>query len=236
MRFVSLLTSMPMLLILAVPTQAQQSQEIPAYTTSPLRVFLDGDIGVRAELGFIPPSSDFGASFEYPRWRKVELQGDFSFSPDKKKITHDGYSIETSGTAILWPFARVGLSGEIDYGRLWTSQFNEHGTAPQIGVVIRTRYQYPGRLYVRYLFPTGCVWATPANPCTLQSKRLQGTTLRQEFQFGPYLRWGVEAGIYHFCAQSNENEPAIPRKCSWAGTDLVFLRFQLRGRGTGGAY
>jgi hypothetical protein len=224
------------LLLCAAPVAAQDPQFFRGFTASPLRLFLDTDIGVRAELGFIPPSSDFGASFEYPVWKKLEIQGAASFSPDKKQITHNGYSFGVSGTAILWPYASLGVLGEVGYGRLWTSQFTEGGTTPAAGVVLRTRYEYPGRLYIRYLFPTGCVWATPSNPCTLQSKRIQGLTMRQEFQFRPHIRWGVEAGIYHFCDQSNPNDPAIPRTCHWAGTELVFVRFQFPGARSDGAY
>lgn len=236
MRFDSVLKCMTILLVCAAPAAAQEPQFVREFTTAPFRMFLDTDIGVRAELGFIPPSSDFGASFEYPLWQKLELQGAGSFSPDHKQITHDGHSFSLTGTAIVWPSWRVGVLGEVGYGRLWTSQFAEAGTTPTIGVVIRTRYEYPGRLYFRYSFPTGCVWATPSNPCTLQSKRLQGPTIRQEFQFRPHVRWGVEAGIYHFCDQSNEDEPSIPRTCHWAGTELLFIQFQFPAARRDGPY
>jgi hypothetical protein len=236
MRFDPVSKCLLLLLLCAAPVAAQEPELFRGFETSPLRLFLDTDIGVRAELGFIPPSSDFGASFEYPVWRKLEIQGAGSFSPDKKQITHNGYSFGVTGTGILWSFTSVGLLGQVGYGRLWTSQFTEGGPTPAIGAVIRTRYEYPGRLYIRYLFATGCVWATPSNPCQLQSKRLQGPTVRQEFQFRPHIRWGVEAGIYHFCDQSNENDPAIPRTCHWAGTELVFVRFQFPGGKSDGPY
>lgn len=236
MRFNLVLRYIPLLLVLAGPAHAQESQEIPAYANSSLRLFLDGDIGVRTMLGFLPPSSDSGVSFEYPRWRRIELQATVSYSPDRKKITGNGNSLVASGTILVWPSERVGVLGEVDSTHLWTSQFNEGGVSPVVGVVARTRYAYPGRLYIKYQFATGCVWATPSNPCTLQSKRLQGTTIRQEFQMRPSLRMGFELGIYHFCAQSNQNEPAIPRSCSWAVTDLVSFRFQFRGLRNGQAY
>jgi hypothetical protein len=213
----------------AAPAGAQDAQELIANTSPPLRIFLDSDIGVASELGFIPPAKDIGASFEYPLWRRLEIQGAGSFSPDKKQITHDGHSFSVSGTAIVWPSWRLGVLGEVGYSRLWTSQFTEAMTSPSFGIVVRTHYEYPGRLYFRYTIPTGCVWATPSNPCTLQSKRLQGPSIRQEFQILPHVRWGAEAGIYHFCDQSNENEPALGRTCHWAGTELVFVRFLFKG-------
>lgn len=226
MRCASISKCVLVLFIWAAPGGAQ---EVIGNSILPPRIFLDSDIGVRAELGFIPPSRDIGASFEYPLLRNFEIQGLGSFSPDKKQITHDGHSFSVAGTGIWWASRRVGVLGEVGYGRLWTSQFSEGGTAPAIGVVIRTRYEYPGRLYFRYSLPTGCVWATPSNPCKLQSKRLQGPTIRQEFQLRPHVRWGVETGIYHFCDQSNENDPAVPRTCHWAGTELLFIRFQFQG-------
>lgn len=228
MRFNAVSKLMLALFIWAAPAAAQDVQEPIADTNPPPRIFIDSDIGVRAQLGFTPPSRDFGASFEYPLWQRLEIQGAGSFSPDHKQITHDGHSLSVVGTAIVWPSLRVGVLGEVGWGRLYTSQFTEGGTTPTIGVVIRTHYEYPGRLYFRYSFATGCVWATPSNPCTLQSKRLQGPTITQEFQVLPHIRWGAEAGIYHFCDQSNENDPAAGRTCHWAGTEMIFVRFQFR--------
>jgi hypothetical protein len=236
MKLGSISKLMLVLFMWAAPVAAQDVQELIANPNPPPRIFIDSDIGVRAELGFIPPSRDFGASFEYPLWQRLEIQGAGSFSPDHKQITHDGHSFSLTGTAIVWPAWRVGLLGEVGYGELYTSQFTEGGTNPKFGVVIRTRYEFPGRLYFRYTIPTGCVWATASNPCTLQSKRLQGTTITQEFQVEPHIRWGVEAGIYHFCDQSNENAPSIPRTCHWAGTEMVFVRFQLRAAQRDAAY
>ncbi len=229
MRFDSVSKLMLVLFIWAVPAGAQDVQGLIANTSPPPRIFLDSDIGLQTQLGFIPPSTDIGVSFEYPLWRRLEIQGAGSFSPDKKQITDDGYSFSVTGTAIVWPSWRVGVLGKVGYGRLWTSQFTEAVTSPSFGVVIRTHYEYPGRLYFRYTIPTGCVWATPSNPCTLQSKRLQGPSIRQEFQLLPHVRWGAEVGIYHFCDQSNENDPAAGRACRWAGTELVFVRFQFKG-------
>jgi hypothetical protein len=217
----------------------QQSKGTFGNLLSAGQVFLDADIGIRAELGFLPPSSDFGMSFELPVQfeKRIEIQGAASFSPDKKKITGDGHSISASGKAIFWINPRLGAFGEAGYGRLWTSQFDEGGgITPTFGAVIRTHYFYPGRLYISYSIPTGCVSATATNPCKLQSKRLQGFTFRQEFQFRPHIRWGIEAGAYHYCAQGNPEDPAAGRKCLWAGTELLFVRFQFPGSRPSGAY
>jgi hypothetical protein len=159
----------------------------------------------------------------------MEKQEAASFSPDKKKITDDGHSISANGKAIFWFKPRIALLGEAEYGRLWTSQFDEGGIAPAFGAVIGTQYVYPGRLYISYLIPIGCVWATPTNPCNLQSKRLQGFTFREGFQVRPHIGWGIEAGVYHCCAQGNPEDPAAGRDCPWAGTELLFVHFQFPG-------
>jgi hypothetical protein len=245
MRVDLILRCLLILLIWAAPIKAQETQEEPgskrpiANLLSSGRVFLDADVGIRAELGFLPPSSDFGMSFELPvKFEKpMEIQGAASFSPDRKKITGDGHSITATAKAIYWINPRVGAFGEAGYGRLWTSQFDEGGgVQPTFGGVIRTHYFYPGRLYISYSIPTCCVWATATNPCQLQSKRLQGFTFRQEFQLRPHIRWGIEAGAYHFCAQGNPEDPAAGRECLWAGTELLFVRFQFPGRRRSEAY
>jgi hypothetical protein len=234
MRFEPISKCLLILLMSATPIGAQETQALTNWSP---RVFLDADVGIRGELGFKIPSSDFGMSFEIPLNRRIEIQGGASYSPDKKVITHNGHSIAARGTGIFWINSRVGALGELDYGHLWTSQFEEGGTGPAFGGVIRTTYIDPGRLYISYSIPTGCVWATRSNPCKLQSKRLQGFNITQEFQIWPRVRGGFTWGIYHFCDQSNPNEPTIPRICHWAGTEVGFVRLEFPAwRKNGGKY
>ena len=63
MRFDLVSKLMLILSMWAAPAVAQDVQELIANTNPPPRIFIDSDIGVRAQLGFIPPSRDFGASF-----------------------------------------------------------------------------------------------------------------------------------------------------------------------------
>jgi hypothetical protein len=121
MRFNSISRLTLVVFMWAAPAAAQDVEGLIANTSPPPRIFLDSDIGVRAELGFIPPSRNFGASLEYPLWRRLEIQGAGSFSPDKKQITDNGHSFSVTGTAIVWPSWRVGVLGEVGYNRLWTS-------------------------------------------------------------------------------------------------------------------
>jgi len=202
------------------------AQENGSPVNWPPRILFDADIGTRGELGFIPPSSDFGIAFEWPIWKRLEIQGSGSFSPDRKQITQDGHSIDISETQILWVSTRFGLSAEVDYHSLWTSQFLKKGWHPYPGFVARTRYFSPGRFYASMAIPTGCVWATPTNPCRLQSNRTVGPIFMQEWQARPRIRIALQGEVLHFCDQSNENEPQIPRICHWAGTEMFVVRFQ----------
>jgi len=213
--------------VMATPGCAQESPSSTAPWTP--RLFLDTDVGLRTQLGYEPPASDFGASFEFPMGRRVEVQGRSSFSPDRKYITNDGHSISASSREIFWVNSRIGALGGVGWGTLWTSQFVERGWQPSVGFVIRNDYEKPGRFYLEYLIPVGCVWATPSNPCLLQSKRTQGPRITQEWQLKPHLRLTLGASLYHYCAQSNENEPSIPRNCVWAVTEMLGLRFQFPG-------
>jgi hypothetical protein len=77
MKLGSISKLMLVLFMWAAPVAAQDVQELIANPNPPPRIFIDSDIGVRAELGFIPPSRDFGASFEYPLWQRLEIQGSY---------------------------------------------------------------------------------------------------------------------------------------------------------------
>jgi hypothetical protein len=101
------------------------------------QVFLDADIGIRAEFGFLPPSSDFGMSFELPVQfeKSIGTQGAASFSPDKNKITDDSHSISTkSGKAIFWFKPSVAWFGAQDWAAVddaVTSQGRITWSAPE---------------------------------------------------------------------------------------------------------
>lgn len=61
----------------------------------------------------------------------------------------------------------------------------------------------PGRMYISYVFGTGCVWATESNPCSIQPSRLQGVEVDQEFRVWPHLRVALLYGFYNYCDQGN---------------------------------
>lgn len=190
------------------------------------RLLLETEIGSAASLGFKFPAMSFGASMEMPFKSRFEFQSTAFYSPDRKFITDDGNALNLSGSAIAFATSQVGFTGKLEHTSLWTSQFDESGWAPSAGVVIRNDYLGRGRLYVSYAFPTGCVWATVSNPCIVQSKRLQGVEIRQDTRIGSHTRWGFDFGVYHFCDQSNQNEPQAGRHCHMGGSAMVTLGFE----------
>ena len=191
------------------------------------RLLLDSEIGSAASLGFKFPATSFGPSIELPVENHFEFQSSALYSPDQKLITNDGNALNVSGAAIGFVNSRLGIIGKLEHSSLWTSQFTETNWAPSAGLVLRNNYLGQGRLYATYVFPTGCVWATTTNPCPLQSKRLQGIDLRQDARFGPHQRWGFDFGLYHFCDQSNQNDPAAGRHCHIGGSAMITLSLEL---------
>jgi len=190
----------------------------------------DAEVGSQASLGYKLPSAAFGPSLEIPVAKRMEFQVSSDYSPDRKAITNDGNSLKVSGSAIGFANYRMGFIATIERNWLWTSQFDKSAWLPSAGVVIRE--DYFGRAYLTYLFPTGCVWATPSNPCKIQSNRLQGIEIRQDIRSASHIRWGFKVGFYRFCDQGNPNDPQAGRKCHFATTALATLRFefQLGGR------
>jgi hypothetical protein len=190
------------------------------------RLLLDSEFGSATSLGFKFPAMSFGPAVEIPIMNRFEVQSTALYSPDQKLITNDGNALDVSAAAIAFVTPRLGIIGKIEHASLWTSQFNEKSWAPSAGAVIRNDYLGQGRLYVSYVFPTGCVWATSDNPCTIQSKRLQGVDVRQDTRLGAHKRWGFDFGIYHFCDQSNENDPQAGRRCHIGGSAMITLSLE----------
>jgi hypothetical protein len=215
------LTTVALILGSAVSGQSVSADDRP-------RLLFDAEIGSQAALGYELPSISVGPSLEIPIANRFEVQASGAFSPDKKQITHDGHLARVSGTAIVFANRRVGFSAGAEDSWLWTSQFNKTALYPSTGIVLRNDYFGPGRFYVAYVFPTGCVAATTSNPCQIQSNRLQGITVRQDTRWMSHTRLRFESGAYHFCDQGNPNEPEISRHCHWGVTGMVTLRFELK--------
>jgi hypothetical protein len=208
-------------LFYSLPASSQE-----AFADHRSRFLLDAEVGSQASLGYKNPSTAFGPSIEIPLAKRLEFQASGAYSPDRKAITNDGQSLKVGSSAIGFANYRLGFIATLERNWLWTSQFDKSGWLPSAGVVIRNDYFGPGRLYLTYVVPTGCVWATPSNPCKIQSNRLQGIELRQDIRSPSHTRWGFRAGFYRFCDQGNPNDPQAGRKCHFAATALATLRFE----------
>jgi hypothetical protein len=190
------------------------------------RLLLDSEIGSAASLGFHFPATSFGPAVEVPIKDRFEFQSTALYSPDRKFITDNGNALDVSAVAIAFATSRVGIITKMEHASLWTSQFEENTWMPSAGVVVRNDLFGPGRLYVTYVLPTGCVWATTSNPCNIQSKRLQGVDIRQDARFGSHKRWGLDFGLYHFCDQSNQNDPAAGRRCHLGASAMITMSLE----------
>jgi hypothetical protein len=210
-----------MLLFSCGPLSSQQ-----VYDDTRPRLLLGTEVGSAQPLGYLFPSVTLGPSLEVPVANHFEIQTSAMYSPDRKRITHDGHLEMVSGSVVAFAGQHLGFTTGLERSWLWTSEFDKTVLLPSAGVVLRNDFFGHGRFYVSYIFPTGCVWATSSNPCTIQSNRLQGITMRQEARSFDHMRWGLESGIYHFCNESNPNEPEVGRKCVWGPTAMVLLRFE----------
>jgi hypothetical protein len=195
------------------------------FNDSPAQFLVNGQLGSQVMLGYDFPASAFGPSVEVPIESRFEVDAAGMYSPDHKPGTDDDKSLVLSGSVLGYATERLGFTASLERSWLWTTQFNESAWGPSAGVVIKNDIFGPGRLFLTYLIPTGCVWATPTNPCTLQSKRLQGGQFRQEIRAGRHARAGIEGGLYHFCDQANQNEPQTGRRCHMAAVLMLDASF-----------
>jgi hypothetical protein len=200
------------------------AQAVPTGKHSATRWLLDSETGSDAGLGYKMPHIAFGFSFERQVGRNIELQGRTSFSPDRKYITNDGLNLIIMSTGLYWITQRFAVTGSIRRSNLWTSQFNKSAWGPSVGTAIRENsFGYPGRLYLDYLFPTGCQWGLN---CRIQSNRSLGPEVYWEKRIASHFRLGFKFGFYHILNQSNELRSDIPRTGEWTGDTHVVMRFE----------
>jgi hypothetical protein len=203
---------------------AGRMPSLPSGKISATGWLFDSETGSESGLGFKMPHLAFGPSFEHRVGRHFEVQGRASYSPDKKYITNDGNSFKSKATGLYWITDSLALTGSVRQSNLWTSQFDKHSWAPSAGIGIREMIAgYPGRIYLEYVFPTGCQWGTS---CPIQSNRTQGAEVYWEERILPHLRLGFQLGVYHILNQGNPLLPAIPRTGQVTGDSLVILRYE----------
>ncbi len=217
-----LILAVAIMSLIFCPVARSQEQ----FADSRPRLLLNTMIGSESSLGYDFPSVSFGPSLEIPVKKRFEFQLSGAYSPDKKNITHNGELASVSGSALAFANRRIGFIAKVERGWLWTSQFDKAALFPSAGIVIRNDYFGHGRLYMTYTLPTGCVWATPNVPCKIQSNRLQGITLHQDFRSPSNTRWGFETGFYNFCNEANPNQPNTGRNCRWGATARAVVGFE----------
>jgi hypothetical protein len=190
------------------------------------RLLIGADFGLQNQLGYFPTAT-LSTGFEVPIGHRFELQTISNYAIARKFITGDGQSAHLGGSLIAWTTNRVGLFGSVEQSWLWTSQFDKSNLFPSVGIVLRGHSLGPGRIYLSYLIPTGCVWATSSNPCKIQSNQLQGFQFRKEGRLKSRLRWLLGFSVLHFCDQANPYEPQTGRNCHMALTGSGGFRFEV---------
>ncbi len=202
------------------------AQSLPLDNSRVTRWMLDTETGSESGLGFKLPHVAVGFSAERPVAKHLEMQGRVSYSPDKKYITNDGNSLKFKGAGLYWITRSFALTGSLRHTNLWTSQFNKSALIPSVGVAFREGVGgYPGRIYLEYMFPTGCQWRPS---CPIQSNRTKGGEVYWETRLAPHIRLGVKFGIYYELDQSNNLRPDIPRIGAVAGDTLLILKYEIQ--------
>jgi hypothetical protein len=162
---------------------------------------------------------------EIPVGNRFEFQSKSSYSPTRLLLADSGNELNVTGSAIFWATQRFGLTASYSRDWLWTSKFDKQAWSVLPGAVFRDNFGYPGRTYVHYRLPTGCVAASPSNLCRNQSAPQEGIEATQEFQITSLLRYGVSVETLHYFEQCNPNEPSVPRHSLFAAAVQLSLTF-----------
>jgi hypothetical protein len=220
-------------------------------TFSEPRILFDAQLGDYQGLGFGPPRIGWALDGELPLGpamtdsriqkgaRRFEYQPSVVFSRDTRAFAYSGHDLNVRNEGIVWINHRVGAEGGLEYAVYWDKlglgttnpatfyTLHKSDWVPRAGAVFRDGLLgRPGRLYVDYLFPTGCQWATPSNPCFIQSTRTHGVDAMQEFRLKSFLRIGGEFAVVRYDDPSNQNEPTIPRVGHTTAYGAVHFKFE----------
>jgi hypothetical protein len=215
--------------------RAQSLVATPAGRLQTPNPFRDGDLFLSATanfeggLGYYPfPSIEVGLENPATNWLDIRVGSWYAYSP--KFITGNGNSAGLQGGISGWmPGRRLAMTFDVGKTWLWTSQFKKQGVHPSVGLVLRQGSdERRSRFYISYLVPTGCVWATKTNPCTIQSGRTQGPQFTWESLLSRKTRFAGNWNVYHFCDQANPQEPKTGRRCHFALTANLSFFFDFR--------
>lgn len=178
-----------------------------------VRFLVGGQLGLVS--GYDIPTLQGNIGVEIPLSRHFEIQTRFSSGWTPKTDSHSGYSFHQEARGIYWFSDKLGINGEFRQTYLYTKLYDKHAWAPTAGLAWRNGWTgkdgMPGRMYLNWIFPTGCQWATASNPCRIQSSRLTGMEVNQEFRIGHHIRLGLIFGILRGLEQGNPNQPSAGR-------------------------
>lgn len=203
--------------------QTASAQESPVALSYGTRWMLDTQYGSLPLFGVNSAATSFGPAVEYSVTSNFEVQGNLSLTPSQTANTttaSTGHSFGLGGAGIGWINERFGLSFSVQQSWLWASKLSASAWNPSLGMVVRDYFHRPGRLYVNYLFPTGC---SGGSSCPSPLSRMQGIQSTQEFRLWRHFRLGLQGGVYHFCS---EGAPLNQRTCQFSPAGLVMMRFE----------
>lgn len=200
------------------------------YAVPSTRLMSEFQFGSTEGLGFKFPHLAFGARIEKSVTSKFETDAEILYSPDRKIGLDAGHQITAVTNGIYWTTQRIGVSGGYEHDWLATPDYRKSVTIPALGVVVRGFSDFPWRLYVNWLIPSGRY-----DPATgIESSRLTGPDITYEFQLLDHLRFGLRLGIYHGLEQGNpvcdgnapnpQHLPSCPRTGYITGQSSLIFR------------
>lgn len=189
--------------------------------------------GLGGELPLGPSLKAGGRRFEYQPSFAVLVGPKISYWNGSLESQQN---LEVNNQGLIWMIRRLAAAGGYQYASYWAEgvtlqnvgyTIRRAGWVPNLGGVIRdTLLGRPGRVYASYIFPTGCQWATPSNPCVVQSPRTRGIEMMQEVRGSTYLRIGAELALVRYDDPSAPSVPAIPRIGHTAVYGTIHLKFE----------
>ena len=251
MRFRLSVLALVLELLACTTAKAQNFRQVFSSSMGSSRWLIDTEIGSATGLGFKFPHMALGFTMERPI-KRAELQTHFLVSPDVKSFARSGHDYQTGVTGLVWLTHRIAAQGGVSYSIYWSaipnqsacipddlypggcryeytySPYHKGGTTLFVGAVMRDSwFGSPGRFYIQYYVPTGCQWATPSNPCQIQSSRTQGIGFQQEFRLWEHWRVGLKGAWLRYADQSNPYAPELGRTWHNTGTMTAIIRFEM---------
>jgi len=201
---------------------------IVGYADAQTSLLVQTRIGSAKTLGFKTPSFGIGLGLERQAPR-FEYDAGFYLSPDKKTFAtyrKGAFSANASGSAFK---NRYGVTAGVIYSVYQSDiqgvPYRKGAIIPFAGLVAKD-WILPGRSRLTYLFPTGCIFPTPDNPCTIQSPRERGVQISQEFKFFEGIRIGYQTSWVHYCDQAAPT--SVTRNCRYGWSAYSTLRIALK--------